>query len=222
MSEKISEAIAAAQRKQVEMKENLFLQNEYIEASLEKICAHFAAHCRLMADIKNLVKSMAKVEECSKKAQQFISEYRNYSEHFMPLLHRSKKEITGTYCFLFSCFPFADVCIFLVEEVKEMMGHMVYLQQYTEDLYDALLNMDMDLNDRSRPPLLRQESVLMSPYKKLVAKQSSIAKGQQRNSYAMGVWRRVRLKLEGRDPDPGRKYSIQEQVQFLVTLKIMH
>lgn len=214
MSEKISEAIAAAQRKQVEMKETLFLQNEYIEASLEKICAHFATHCRLMADIKNLVKSMAKVEECSQKAQEFISEYRNYSEHFMPLLHRSKKELTGTYRFPFNCFLFADVCVFVVEEVKEMIGHMVYLQQHTEGLYDALLSMDMDLSEKSRPSLLRQESVSMSPCKKLVAKQSSIAKGQQRNSYAMGVWRRVRLKLEGRDPDPGRKYSIQEQVIF--------
>lgn len=111
MSEKISEAIAVAQCKQAEMKENLFLQNDYIEASLEKICAHFAVHCRLMADIKNLVKSMAKVEECSQKAQEFISKYRNYSEHFMPLLHRSKKEVTGKYRLIFSCFLFTDVCL---------------------------------------------------------------------------------------------------------------
>jgi hypothetical protein len=35
---------------------------------------------------------------------------------------------------------------------------------------------------------------------------------QERNAYALGVWRRVRMKLEGRDPDPGRRATVQEQV----------
>lgn len=35
---------------------------------------------------------------------------------------------------------------------------------------------------------------------------------QERNAYALSVWRRVRLKLEGRDPDPGQRYTVQEQV----------
>lgn len=36
---------------------------------------------------------------------------------------------------------------------------------------------------------------------------------QERNTYALSVWRRVRLKLEGKDPDVARKYSVQEQVK---------
>jgi hypothetical protein len=41
---------------------------------------------------------------------------------------------------------------------------------------------------------------------------------QERNAYALGVWRRVRMKLEGRDPDPGRRATVQEQVsEDLVT-----
>lgn len=39
---------------------------------------------------------------------------------------------------------------------------------------------------------------------------------QERNSYAMSVWRRVRLKLEGRDPDPTRKLTVQESVSKTV------
>ena len=38
---------------------------------------------------------------------------------------------------------------------------------------------------------------------------------QERNAYALGVWRRVRMKLEGRDPDPGRRATVQEQVNTL-------
>jgi len=35
---------------------------------------------------------------------------------------------------------------------------------------------------------------------------------QERNAYAVSVWRRVRMKLEGRDPDPIRRATVQEQV----------
>lgn len=37
---------------------------------------------------------------------------------------------------------------------------------------------------------------------------------QERNSYAVSVWRRVKMKLDGRDPDPNKRLTIQEQVQF--------
>ncbi len=38
---------------------------------------------------------------------------------------------------------------------------------------------------------------------------------QEKNEYAVNVWRRVRMKLEGRDSDhdDGRKLSVQEQVK---------
>lgn len=35
---------------------------------------------------------------------------------------------------------------------------------------------------------------------------------QERNSYAVSVWKRVKAKLEGRDIDPNRRLSVAEQV----------
>lgn len=35
---------------------------------------------------------------------------------------------------------------------------------------------------------------------------------QERNSYAVSVWKRVKAKLEGRDLDPNRRMSVTEQV----------
>jgi len=35
---------------------------------------------------------------------------------------------------------------------------------------------------------------------------------QERNSYAVGVWRRVRLKLDGRDVDSNKRMTVAEQV----------
>lgn len=39
---------------------------------------------------------------------------------------------------------------------------------------------------------------------------------QKRNAYAVSVWRRVRLKLEGRDPDPMWRCTPAEQVDFII------
>ncbi|XP_058127309.1 serine/threonine-protein kinase Smg1-like [Anopheles ziemanni] len=41
-------------------------------------------------------------------------------------------------------------------------------------------------------------------------------KEQKRNAYAVSVWRRIRMKLEGRDPDPARRYTIPEQVSWMI------
>lgn len=39
---------------------------------------------------------------------------------------------------------------------------------------------------------------------------------QKRNAYAMSVWRRTRMKLEGRDPDPNRRSTISEHVDWMI------
>ena len=36
---------------------------------------------------------------------------------------------------------------------------------------------------------------------------------QERNSYAVGVWKRIKMKLDGRDPDVNRRLSVAEQVR---------
>lgn len=41
---------------------------------------------------------------------------------------------------------------------------------------------------------------------------------QKCNAYAVSVWRRVRMKLEGRDPDPGRRSTVPEQVNYVIYL----
>jgi PI-3-kinase-related kinase SMG-1 len=39
---------------------------------------------------------------------------------------------------------------------------------------------------------------------------------QEQNSYAVGVWRRVKGKLDGRDPDPAYRMTVSEQVKFVI------
>ncbi|XP_041362847.1 serine/threonine-protein kinase SMG1-like [Gigantopelta aegis] len=39
---------------------------------------------------------------------------------------------------------------------------------------------------------------------------------QERNTYAVGVWRRVKMKLDGRDPDLNKRMSVAEQVDYVI------
>ena len=43
---------------------------------------------------------------------------------------------------------------------------------------------------------------------------------QERNSYAVGVWRRVKMKLDGRDPDSSKRLSVAEQVSMVLDLGV--
>ncbi|GAB0095897.1 hypothetical protein DMENIID0001_113330 [Sergentomyia squamirostris] len=39
---------------------------------------------------------------------------------------------------------------------------------------------------------------------------------QKRNAYAVSVWRRIRLKLEGREPEPTKRITVPEQVDWMI------
>uniref|UniRef100_A0A182YCU6 non-specific serine/threonine protein kinase n=1 Tax=Anopheles stephensi TaxID=30069 RepID=A0A182YCU6_ANOST len=60
------------------------------------------------------------------------------------------------------------------------------------------------LHDPAPPPADRKEQ-----------KQKE-QKEQKRNAYAVSVWRRIRMKLEGRDPDPVRRCGVTEQVAWMI------
>jgi phosphatidylinositol kinase/protein kinase (PI-3 family) len=36
------------------------------------------------------------------------------------------------------------------------------------------------------------------------------------NPYALKIWKKIKWKLEGRDPDPTKKLSIPDQVDFII------
>lgn len=202
ISEKLSEVITNTQKQLSEQKENMFVASDGIQLSIEKLKSHFSKHGKLMSEVKTLIKSMAKIDECSTNTQEFIMNYKRYTENFSPILHCFKKEINH-------------------DEVVELLKNLAYLKEYTEPMYDCLMNLEGKNTYKTRPPLVRQEGMSLSPMKIPPIKQDSTTKGQQRNAYAMGVWRRIRLKLEGRDPDPGKKYTNQEQVRFVLNFEVL-
>ena len=73
---------------------------------------------------------------------------------------------------------------------------------------DAILNTSLGmvtvLNFKWIVNLFRDDSVYVQFYSYLAV--------QERNSYAVSVWRRVKMKLDGRELDPNKKMSVTDQV----------
>lgn len=193
VSESLTDTITQAQKELKDSRETSFSDNDNLTSLMDNFKAIYNIHGKLISDVKGLMKIMTKIEDYSIPTQYFIQEYRSYIDHFSSLFSNFKKELT-------------------VEEIKSLLNHLDYIRDNTESLYENLLNLE---SAQKRAQLVRQKSLNDNNDKLIHQKQESTTKGQQRNAYAVNVWRRVKMKLEGRDPDPGRKSSVQEQVSIL-------
>ncbi|KAL3284200.1 hypothetical protein HHI36_018364 [Cryptolaemus montrouzieri] len=196
ISEKITTLIANAQDKLTDERGNLFSIYDALFFKVQILKTYYNTHCRLMADVKNLVKSMTKIENYATSTQQFIVEYRSYIENFSTVFQKFKREHKA-------------------DDVMDIIKLLAYVQENTVKIYDDLLGLE---TTGKKKWVVRQDGVYLSPGRNVAPqKQDSMTmKGQQRNAYAISVWRRVKMKLEGRDPDPSRKYSAQEQVDYVI------
>lgn len=87
------------------------------------------------------------------------------------------------------------------------------MEKQTIETYDNLFHLEWSTREGSRPALVRQEG--MSGNWVDQSTRGAVGRVEQRNAYAVAAWHKVRLKLEGRDPDPGVKYTAREQVTYL-------
>ncbi|XP_025837692.1 serine/threonine-protein kinase SMG1 [Agrilus planipennis] len=198
LSEKISQIITQTQKELTNLKEETFFASHDVVADLDRVKNSYMRHCKLMGEFKNLIKSLTRVEECASDAQLFIVEYKKYAEHFGPLLHKLKKELTK-------------------EDVQDAVVGLERILNRTEAIYNGLLELEKcpDKGETFRT-LMKTDEEENGLLLKAQQKENGSRAGHQRNSYAIGVWKRVRMKLEGRDPDPGRKVTVQEQVDYVI------
>lgn len=196
ISEKISDLIISTQKDVTEQKVDLYAMTDTVSNSIDNLSRNYSKHCKLVGEVKSLIKSMAKIEDLGLQTQQFIADYREYMEKFSVILH-SAKEMSD-------------------EKIEQYLENLKYLEEHTEKIYENFMNLERNGTVKANK-LVRQDGFCKGNGSKPV-KQESTTKGQQRNAYAVSVWRRVRMKLEGRDPDPGKKYTTQEQVRFFPSL----
>lgn len=192
VSEKISDLITSTQKELSDQKAQAVGMSEDLLKGIDNLSKLYSKHCKLVNEVKSLIKSMAKIEDFGLQTQQFITEYREYVEKLAAAVHISKDMDDS--------------------KIEQYINNLKYVEEHTEAIYKNFMELEVKKNGRTQ--LVRQDGFCKESDKTLPMKQESTTKGQQRNAYAVSVWRRVRMKLEGRDPDPGKKYTVQEQVSL--------
>ncbi|XP_043280213.1 serine/threonine-protein kinase SMG1 isoform X1 [Venturia canescens] len=170
-------------------------------------------HHWLMTDVRVLLRTMLKKESIA-GLDEFLTDYRSFTEAISAVV----KELESD-----------NLDPSRVVEVREQLENVT---SKVSTLYDRLLEFANEPATKTRrkakkssgtsgkgKKLIRQDtSVCLSPRKgiPLVRDRTTGKAVQERNVYALNVWRRVRGKLKGYDPNPLRMYTPAEQVEYVI------
>ncbi|GCC18493.1 hypothetical protein chiPu_0017960 [Chiloscyllium punctatum] len=240
---------------------------ETIQTLVDNIKTVLTGHNKLLADVKHLLKAMAKDEEAAlgdnedvpyeDSVRQFLAEYKSWQDNIQTVLFtivqamgqlRSQEhvemlqEITPTLKEMKSqsLNVYNDLVSFaspLVTDKSNECSSPTSVSAFQPSFAAAVRS---STTQKTQPEVMSQNARKMAqrnlaasantppgtsiglaknvaPSPKKAARDPKTGKAvQERNSYAVSVWKRVKAKLEGRDVDPNRRMTVAEQVDYVI------
>ncbi|XP_034180761.2 serine/threonine-protein kinase Smg1 isoform X1 [Osmia lignaria lignaria] len=229
----ISEAILEVQKKLQEKQEGLLAAQEHLRERVLNLQRVLTEHHRLMSDVRILLRSMVKQENIE-GLQEFLSSYRSFTESISAIVKELESDILDVNrgrIIKQDLENMATTVPNLYNELLEFANErkmnsvkMLEKQKETEKEKEREGERENEIEAsniglmKKKGKLIRQEGVCYSPRKGVpLARDPTTGKAvQERNAYALNVWHRVRMKLEGCDPHPNRKYTTAEQVEYVI------
>jgi len=205
----VQEQVAALNRRFADLARVI----QEIGLGLKDICT---VHHKLMADVAILLRTINRMENFEFPALSiFLSRYKEYSE----LLNHLVKDVLNSEL--------------TMEGGQAVVAGLEGMKEETGFIYDELINIAAVARDdglvqemfKARRSPKEEENDLeikdqltedMDRIKK--DKHCGIARqgAEEKNKFALSVLRRVRVKLEGREPDALRRATVGEQVDFII------
>ncbi|XP_067343536.1 serine/threonine-protein kinase SMG1 isoform X2 [Channa argus] len=260
----LEEELSTERRTQEEREQQLESCGETLQLLVDSIKTILSNHNRQLADVKHLLRAMAKDEEAALadgedvayegSVRHFLLEYKAWQDNIQLVLF-TVVQASGQ--------PRSQEQLELLEEIPVTLKEL-YTQ--SQSVYNGLVGFasplvtdretdcaspvsaaqtsfaaavrcsgvktqpdSMSQNARKTLPrhlgtptdtpasnlLVNSKGLNPSP-KRAVRDPKTGRAVQERNSYAVSVWKRVKAKLEGRDIDPNRRMSATEQVDFVI------
>ncbi|XP_056143769.1 serine/threonine-protein kinase SMG1 [Lampris incognitus] len=260
----LNQELSSQQAAQEEREQQLDTCGETLQLLVDSIKGILSTHNRQLADVKHLLRAMAKDEENAVSegeevayegsVRQFLLEYKAWQDNVQMVLF-SVVQATGQ--------PRSQEQLELLQEIPVTLKE---LHTQSQSVYNGLVGFasplvterdgecaspistaqtsfaaavrcsgmktqpdSMSQNARKAlprnlgtpadtpPSTLLMTSKGLNPSPKRAVRDPKTGRAvQERNSYAVSVWKRVKAKLEGRDVDPNRRMSITEQVDFVI------
>ncbi|KAM6957377.1 serine/threonine-protein kinase SMG1 [Aplochiton taeniatus] len=260
----LSQELASQRALQEDSDQQLDTAGETLQLLVDSIKGILSSHNRQLADVKHLLRAMAKDEENALaegedvryegSVRQFLTNYKAWQDNVQIVLFtivqatgqpRSQEqlelllEIPATLKELHaqSHSVYNGLVGFASPLVTERSVECVSPTSTTQTSFAAAVRCSgiktqpesMSQNARKllprtvgtpadTPPSTAQaSSKALNPSPKRAVRDPKTGRAvQERNSYAVSVWKRVKAKLEGRDVDPNRRMSVTEQVDCVI------
>ncbi|XP_068192330.1 serine/threonine-protein kinase SMG1 isoform X2 [Antennarius striatus] len=261
---RLEEELSAERRTQEEREQQLESYGETLQLLVDSMKTTLSNHNRQLADVKHLLRAMAKDEEGALADGEDVT-YEGSVRHFL-LEYKAWQDNVQLVLFTLvqaSGQPHSQEQLELLEEVPATLKD---LHSQSQSVYNGLVGFasplvtdrdgecsspvsvaqtsfaaavrcsgvktqpdSMSQNARKAlprnlgtptdtpPGTLLMNSKGLNPSPKRAVRDPKTGRAvQERNSYAVSVWKRVKAKLEGRDIDPNRRMSVTEQVDFVI------
>ncbi|KOC68709.1 Serine/threonine-protein kinase SMG1 [Habropoda laboriosa] len=222
----ISEAILDVQKKLQEKQEGLISAQERLREQVSNLQSVLTMHHVLMSDVRILLRTMVKQENIE-GLQEFLSSYRSFTESIsasVKELERDSLDVNRGRAIKDELEKMATIVPNLYNELLEFANEKkinpaktLEKQKEMEKEKERERERESEIDPstaglmKKKGKLMRQEGMCYSPRKGI-----PLTPVQERNAYALNVWHRVRMKLEGCDPHPTRKYTTAEQVEYVI------
>ena len=202
----ISERVGEIKREMRTEGEKVTMASAGIRESSRALRNCLAAHQKLMTDVGALLRTISKSEDYDiPEIASYLSSYKIFSERVSFIINATMAN------------EHSD------DGMRPIFAAVDAVRELSAGIYDDVVGFSN---------LLKEENVEM--YK--VKKKKELEEGEkgdgedgkrgedqlsrnpteEKNEFAMDVLRRVRLKLEGREPDALKRSSVEEQVDFIV------
>lgn len=263
----LTQDLSTQRAAQTEKEQQIEAVCETIQTLVDNIKTVLTGHNKLLADVKHLLKAMAKDEEAAlgdnedvayeDSVRQFLAEYKSWQDNIQTVLFtivqamgqvRSQEhvemlqEITPTLKEMKSqsLNVYNDLVSFaspLVTDKSNECSSPTSVSAFQPSFAAAVRS---STTQKTQPEVMSQNARKMAqrnlvasantppgttlgsgkniaPSPKKAARDPKTGKAvQERNSYAVSVWKRVKAKLEGRDVDPNRRMTVAEQVDYVI------
>ncbi|PSN46480.1 hypothetical protein C0J52_06894 [Blattella germanica] len=167
----ISDTVKSLQQQMVVLQESLFSAQDNLKSQVIVVRNRLSTHHKLMSDVRNLLKSMVKLEDCGLIGlQDYVQSYRTYSEQFSGLIRElMSEELVGD-----RIHKALDQLEHLKEKTGAIYGELLVFGKQEDEQEKNSISCSRSLVSEEaygpgarakRPPLLRQESVCLSPRK---------------------------------------------------------
>ncbi|XP_047215191.1 serine/threonine-protein kinase SMG1-like [Girardinichthys multiradiatus] len=260
----LEEELSIERRKQEEQEQQLEACGETLQLLVDSIKTILSNHNRQLADVKHLLKAMAKDEEAALadgeevayqgSVRHYLLEYKTWQDNIQLVLftvvqasgqHRNQEQLdlledipatlkelhTQSQSVYNGLVGFASPLVTVREAecsspvssaqtsfaaAVRCSGVKTQPDSMSQNARKALPR-NLGTPTDTPPSTLVMNSKGLNPSPKRAVRDPKTGRAvQERNSYAVSVWKRVKAKLEGRDIDPNRRMSVTEQVDFVI------